>query len=168
MASETQPTSEVLDRGNWGKPIEFLLACMNYALGLGNVWRFPYLCFRNGGGAFLIPFLIMVLFVGMPLFYAELVIGQYSGLGPIKAFSFLTPLFKGNFADFFGLYSNCSTDFVCLGLGYCSLVTNIFITIYYMVIISWILYYMWVSFFPNLLYGNCDNSWNTESEFESY
>lgn len=92
--------SDVLERGNWGKPIEFLLACMNYALGLGNVWRFPYLCFRNGGGAFLIPFLIMVLFVGMPLFFAELVIGQYSGLGPIKAFSFLTPLFKGNFENF--------------------------------------------------------------------
>lgn len=89
------PSSKELDRGNWGKPIEFMLACMNYALGLGNVWRFPYLCFRNGGGAFLIPFLIMVLLVGMPLFFAELVIGQYSGLGPIKAFAFLTPLFKG-------------------------------------------------------------------------
>lgn len=104
-ASETTnaPTtskSELLERGNWGKPIEFLLACMNYALGLGNVWRFPYLCFRNGGGAFLIPFLIMVLVVGMPLFYAELVIGQYSGLGPIKAFSFLTPLFKGKSLTF--------------------------------------------------------------------
>lgn len=95
--------SEELERGNWGRPIEFLFACMNYALGLGNVWRFPYLCFRNGGGAFLIPFLIMVLCVGMPLFYAELVIGQYSGLGPIKAYSFLTPLFKGtNFRDLFG------------------------------------------------------------------
>ncbi|KAG4080393.1 hypothetical protein HA402_010461 [Bradysia odoriphaga] len=137
------PSTEALDRGNWGKPIEFLFACMNYALGLGNVWRFPYLCFRNGGGAFLIPFLIMVLLVGMPVFFVELVIGQYSALGPIKVFSFLTPLFKG--------------------LGYCSLVTNMFITIYYMVIIAWILYYMWVSFFPNLIYGNCDNSWNTEN-----
>lgn len=78
-----------------GNPIEFVLSCMNYALGLGNVWRFPYLCFRNGGGAFLVPYFLMVFIVGLPLFFAELIIGQYSGLGPIKAFSFIAPLFKG-------------------------------------------------------------------------
>lgn len=43
------------DRPSWGSPVEFILACMNFALGLGNVWRYPYLAYRNGGGAFLIP-----------------------------------------------------------------------------------------------------------------
>lgn len=88
-------SAELVERGNWGKPLEFILACLNYALGLGNVWRFPYLCFRNGGGAFLVPYLLMVFVIGLPIFFAELVIGQYSALGPIQAFGFISPLFKG-------------------------------------------------------------------------
>lgn len=45
----------VKERANWGHPVEFILSCLNFALGLGNVWRYPYLAYRNGGGAFLIP-----------------------------------------------------------------------------------------------------------------
>lgn len=69
----------------------------------GNVWRFPHLAFRNGGGAFLIPYLLMVFVIGIPIFFAELFVGQYSGLGPIKAYKFLSPLFKGLFTTHFFL-----------------------------------------------------------------
>lgn len=93
--SPTTSTTELVSRGNWSNPIEFTLSCLNYAVGLGNVWRFPHLAFRNGGGAFLVPYFLMVFVIGLPIFFAELVIGQYSGLGPIKAYSFIAPLFKG-------------------------------------------------------------------------
>ena len=85
----------LVERGNWSRPIEFVLSCLNYAVGLGNIWRFPHLAFRNGGGAFLIPYLLMVFVIGLPILFAELIIGQYSGLGPIKAYSFIAPVFKG-------------------------------------------------------------------------
>lgn len=91
----TSSTDELIERGNWSRPIEFILSCLNYAVGLGNVWRFPHLAFRNGGGAFLVPYLLMVFIIGIPIFFAELFVGQYSGLGPIKAYSFIAPLFTG-------------------------------------------------------------------------
>lgn len=113
-------TDELILRGNWGNPVEFILSCLNYAAGLGNVWRFPHLAFKNGGGAFLIPYQLMIFILGIPIFFAELFTGQYSGSEPIKAYSYIAPFFKG--------------------LGYCGLVVTLLVTIYYMVIVAWVLY----------------------------
>ena len=82
-------------RETWGKKVEFILACIGYAVGLGNVWRFPYLTFKNGGGAFLIPYFTMLFLCGMPLFFMELAIGQYFSLGPVTSWSALCPIAKG-------------------------------------------------------------------------
>ena len=58
-------------------------------------YRFPYLAFSNGGGAFLIPYIIMLLVCGMPLFLMELALGQYFRLGPISTWNLACPLGKG-------------------------------------------------------------------------
>ena len=51
-------------RQQWSNPIEFLLSCIALSVGLGNVWRFPITAYRNGGGAFLIPYLVVLIFIG--------------------------------------------------------------------------------------------------------
>ncbi|XP_071439745.1 sodium- and chloride-dependent glycine transporter 2-like [Hetaerina americana] len=133
------------DRGKWGSPLEFVLSCLSYAVGLGNVWRFPYLCYRNGGGAFLVPHTIMLFLAGLPLFFLELVVGQYSSLGPSEAFKMMAPLFQG--------------------LGLATLVVIILVTIYYHIIIAWTILYAVDSFKAELPWGSCAYDFNTENCF---
>ncbi|MBU1088080.1 MAG: sodium-dependent transporter [Candidatus Omnitrophica bacterium] len=63
-------------RPQWKTHIGFLLAAIGSAVGLGNIWRFPYLCYKNGGGAFLVPYFIALLVVGIPLMILEIGLGH--------------------------------------------------------------------------------------------
>ncbi|XP_017855353.1 sodium-dependent nutrient amino acid transporter 1 isoform X3 [Drosophila busckii] len=82
------------ERDTWGKGVEFLMSCIAMSVGLGNVWRFPFTALDNGGGAFLIPYLIVLFLIGKPIYYLEMVIGQFSSRGSVKVFD-LCPAMKG-------------------------------------------------------------------------
>ncbi|PSN36680.1 Sodium-dependent serotonin transporter [Blattella germanica] len=84
-------------RETWGKKVEFLLAVIGFAVDLGNVWRFPYICYQNGGGAFLIPYCIMLIFGGLPLFYMELALGQFHRCGCLTIWKRICPALKGEY-----------------------------------------------------------------------
>lgn len=66
------------------------------SVGLGNIWRFPFIALENGGGAFLIPYLIVLLIIGRPLYYMEMILGQFSSRSSIKVYD-LVPALRGLF-----------------------------------------------------------------------
>ncbi|KAM9283180.1 sodium- and chloride-dependent glycine transporter 1 [Morus bassanus] len=129
-----------IKRGNWGNQIEFVLTSVGYAVGLGNVWRFPYLCYRNGGGAFMFPYFIMLVFCGIPLFFMELSFGQFASQGCLGVWR-VSPMFKG--------------------VGYGMMVVSTYIGIYYNVVICIAFYYFFVSMTRVLPWAYCSNTWNT-------
>uniref|UniRef100_A0A1A9WKP3 Transporter n=1 Tax=Glossina brevipalpis TaxID=37001 RepID=A0A1A9WKP3_9MUSC len=95
----------------WGNKMQFVLACIGYSVGLGNVWRFPYMCYKSGGGVFLVPYCIILIICSIPLLFMELSIGQYTGRGPIGALGQLCPLFKGKLNIFLHFYHQLTKSF---------------------------------------------------------
>ncbi|XP_068710937.1 sodium-dependent neutral amino acid transporter B(0)AT3-like isoform X1 [Montipora foliosa] len=124
-----------MNRGKWGNQIEFVLAAIGFAVGLGNVWRFPYLCQKNGGGAFLIPYFLSLFLLGIPLFFLELAIGQSLRQGSVGVWNAIHPYLGG--------------------LGYACVVVCLLVGMYYNMIIAWCFYYLFASFQDPLPYSSC-------------
>ncbi|XP_018325173.1 sodium- and chloride-dependent transporter XTRP3 [Agrilus planipennis] len=125
------------DRAAWSGKMQFFLSIIGYSVGLGNIWRFPYLCQQNGGGAFLIPFVIMLVLEGIPLFLIELGIGQKMRLGSLGVWNTIHPWLGG--------------------IGISSCVVTFFVALYYNVIITWCFYYLFNSFQYPLPWKQCPN-----------
>ena len=73
-----------MSRESWGNHFEFFLSSLGLAVGLGNVWRFPYVAYENGGGTFMVPYIIMLFIVGLPCLFVEQSVGQYARVGANK------------------------------------------------------------------------------------
>jgi len=138
MEKKDNEKEEEVERGSWDNQCDFFLSCMGYAVGLGNIWRFPYLCYQHGGVTFLIAYMTMLFLIGLPLFFLDLSLGQYAGKGPVKLFTRISPAFKG--------------------LGYGMIFISFLITIYYNMIIAWTIYYTFAGFTSELPWTYCGNS----------
>ena len=115
------------ERGKWKSSLGFVLAAAGSAVGLGNIWRFPYVTGKNGGALFLFLYILSVIFLGLSVMYAELSLGRHTHRNPVGAFEAIKPgsLWKG--------------------VGYLGVITGIGILSYYAVIAGWTLYYMVIS-----------------------
>uniref|UniRef100_A0A4W5N4P1 Transporter n=1 Tax=Hucho hucho TaxID=62062 RepID=A0A4W5N4P1_9TELE len=131
-----------IQREKWASKLDFILSVAGGFVGLGNVWRFPYLCYKNGGGAFLIPYTIFLFGGGLPVFFLEVALGQYTSEGGITCWEKLCPIFTG--------------------IGYASIVIVSLLNIYYIVILAWGLYYLFQCFQPELPWAKCNQPWNTD------
>ncbi|XP_053740346.1 sodium- and chloride-dependent GABA transporter 2-like isoform X2 [Synchiropus splendidus] len=130
------------NRGQWANKREFVLAVLGQLIGLANFWRFPYLCFKNGGGVFLVPYLVFLLTCGIPLFFAETSLGQFTQEGGITCWSSICLLAKG--------------------MGFSSQLIIFYSLVDYTIILAWTFFYLFSSFSATLPWSRCNNTWNTD------
>lgn len=131
-------------RGQWGNSVQAFCVILGAVIGLGNLWRFPYMVYANGGGAFLIPYCIFAIFLGFPMMFLEVSLGQYTRKGSINAWK-LSPL--------------------CKGIGFGSAMLALYSSLYYITVMAWAINYMWSCFTLNttLPWMHCTNWFNTNS-----
>ena len=135
-------------RGNFGTELGMILATAGGAVGLGNVWRFPYMTGENGGAAFILVYICCVLMLGIPCMLSEFIIGRHGASNTYRAYSLLS---GGNAWKYVGLLG-VATGFLIMG--------------YYAVVSGWCLQYVYASFFGELT-GNADFVNRYFAEFSS-
>ncbi|CEG23377.1 Sodium:neurotransmitter symporter family protein [Planococcus massiliensis] len=116
-----------MERSQWGTRAGFIMAAVGSAVGLGNIWRFPYVAYENGGGAFFIPYLFALLTAGIPILILEFTIGhKYRGSAPLSFFRM-----SGKKLEW---------------MGWWAVFVSFVISVYYAVIIAWAMRYTIFSF----------------------
>ncbi|XP_026203886.1 sodium-dependent neutral amino acid transporter B(0)AT1-like [Anabas testudineus] len=132
---EKMEKEEAADRPKWDNKAQYLLTCVGFCVGLGNVWRFPYLCQSHGGGAFMIPFLILLVLEGIPLLHLEFAIGQRLRKGSVGVWSAINPYLTG--------------------VGIAAMTVSFLVGMYYNTIIAWVMWYFFNSFQSPLPWSQC-------------
>jgi NSS family neurotransmitter:Na+ symporter len=115
-----------MKREQWGTRVGFILAAVGSAIGLGNIWRFPYITYENGGGAFLIPYFFAMLTAGIPFMILEFGVG-HKGKGSAP-----------------GIFASLSQKWEWL--GWWQIVVSFTISVYYVAVVAWSIVYCWLSF----------------------
>ena len=128
-----------MSRQRWSSRTIFLFAAIGSAVGLGNVWRFPYLTYKFGGGAFLIPYLVSLLVLGIPLLILEFAIGQKLQRGAVDAFKTVNHKLRG------------------IGVG--AILAGFVVVVYYAVVIAWALVFFVNSFRAKLPWADDSESY---------
>lgn len=128
LTTTTQVAREASPRGEWSSRLGFVLAAAGSAIGLGNVWKFPYITGVNGGGLFVLVYLGCVAFVGIPILAAEVLIGRAGQSSSV-----------GSFRRLAGRRSPW------LALGVLGVLTPTIILSYYSVVAGWCLDYVWTA-----------------------
>jgi NSS family neurotransmitter:Na+ symporter len=118
--------AEAPPRDQWGTKLGFILAAIGSAIGLGNIWRYPYVVYENGGGAFLIPYFVALATAGLPILLLEYSIGHKYRHGAPASFHLISQKWEG--------------------LGWWMAAISFMIATYYVVILGWCLSYIWYSF----------------------
>ncbi|XP_007941197.1 orphan sodium- and chloride-dependent neurotransmitter transporter NTT5-like [Orycteropus afer afer] len=128
-------TTKTQDSFAHTKKTENTLIQVAFSVGLSNMWRFPYMCHRNGGGSFILMYFFMLLLVGTPLLYIEMVIGQRLRVDNIRVWKQLLPWLGG--------------------MGYTSMLVCFLVNLYNGIIISWSFSYLSHSFHHPLPWNQC-------------
>ena len=115
------------NRGSFGSKLGVILATAGSAVGLGNVWRFPYMAGQNGGAAFILIYLVCILLLGLPGMLGEFIIGRHSAANAARA------------------YRNLAGGKAWAFMGYMGVVTSMIILGFYAVIAGWCLQYLYAS-----------------------
>ena len=125
-----------LERASFGSKLGVILATAGSAVGLGNVWRFPYMTGQNGGAVFIIIYVFCVLLLGIPCMISEFIIGRHAQANTARA------------------YRKVGGRNPLSYIGYMSVLTGFLITGYYAVVSGWCLQYIWASAIGQLDGGN--------------
>ena len=133
-------------RAHWGSRFGFILAAAGSAVGLGNIWKFPYITGEYGGGAFVLIYLACIAVVGLPLMYAEMIVGRRGGKDVLRSLRELTAQSGGA-----GSAVSWVTGAMSVGSGF-------LILSFYSVVAGWALHFVAVSL--GLVADQDDLPWN--------